>query len=55
MDTKDMILINGDVVTLSQKSARAKSVVIREGKIVEIDPSLPSDITTTAAERSHRS
>ena len=48
MATKEIILINGDVITLSQKRARAKSVLIREGKIVEIDPSLPSDITNTA-------
>ena len=48
MATKEIILINGDVITLSKKRARAKSLVIRGGKIVEIDPSLPSEITNTA-------
>jgi len=43
----EMILINGDILTLSKKKERAKSLVVKNGKIHEIDPPLPQDIRST--------
>jgi predicted amidohydrolase YtcJ len=49
MPEKELILINGNIITLSEKRAHAKSLAISGGKIAEIDPSLPGKVENTAA------
>ncbi len=47
MSEKEMILINGDVITLSENRDRVKSLVIKDGKIADFDPPLPREIVGT--------
>jgi len=47
MSKDETVLINGDVITLSRKREHAKSIVIKDGKIAALDPSLPREISST--------
>ena len=47
MSSKEIILVSGDVITLFKKQERAKTLVIRNGRIAAIDPPLPEKITNT--------
>ena len=47
MVKKEVLLINGDIVTLSSPKDRAKSILMKGGKIVAIDPDLPEKIVST--------
>ena len=47
MAKNEMMLINGDVITLSEKPERPKNLVIKNGKIAAFDPPLPREIGIT--------
>ena len=47
MSKNETILINGDVITLSNRREHPKSLVIRNGKIAAFDPPLPREIGGT--------
>ncbi len=47
MSQKELLFINGTIVTLSPGKDQAKSVAVKEGKIIELDPPLPRGISPT--------
>jgi len=40
MATKKLMLINGNIITLSERKKSAESILVKDGKIVQIDPHL---------------